>query len=87
MEVRGDEVYGPEVRWQGNWPFDAYSGRRLAREELLQAPGQRLTLAGWALATLASSLSGSDKKAAIDVAKQINDAGRRKAVLGGLNAE
>lgn len=40
-------MYGPEVRWQGQWPFDAYSGRPLAREELFQAPGQRLTLAGW----------------------------------------
>jgi hypothetical protein len=45
-EARGEEVYGSEARWQGQWPFDAYSGRRLAREELLQAPGQRLTLDG-----------------------------------------
>lgn len=44
--VRGDVVYGPEVCWQGNWPFDAYSGRRLVREEFFQAPGQRVTLDG-----------------------------------------
>ena len=43
-EISGEEVYGPGVCWQGNWPFDAHSGRRLAKEELFQAPGQRLTL-------------------------------------------
>ena len=45
-EVRGEEVFGPGACWQGNWPFDAHSGRRLAREELFQAPGQRVTLLG-----------------------------------------
>ena len=42
----GEEVYGPVACWQGNWPFEAYSGRRLVREELFQAPGQRITLDG-----------------------------------------
>jgi hypothetical protein len=45
-EVAGEEVYGPEARWQGNWPFDAYSGRRLDAGEWRQAPGQRLTFDG-----------------------------------------
>lgn len=45
-DFSGEEVYGPEVCWQGNWPFDAYSGRRLVREELFQAPGQRVRLDG-----------------------------------------
>lgn len=39
-----------------------------------------------ALATLASSLASSDKSAALDVANQISDAGRKRAVLGDLNA-
>lgn len=46
VEVAGEEVYGPVVCWHGHWPFDAYSGRRLAMEEFFQAPGQRLTLDG-----------------------------------------
>ena len=45
-ELHGEEVYAPESRWAGHWPFDGYSWRRLAREEFFQAPGQRLTLAG-----------------------------------------
>jgi len=45
-EVVGEEVFGPQARWGGNWPFDAHSGRRLDRGELFLAPGQRLTLDG-----------------------------------------
>ena len=39
-----------------------------------------------ALGILASSLSRTDKNAAIDVAKKIGDVGRRNATLGDLNA-
>jgi hypothetical protein len=46
-EVPGEEVYGPVARWEGQWPFDGHSGRRLVRAEFFQAPGQRVTLAGW----------------------------------------
>ena len=46
-ELAGEEVYGPEVRWHGQWPYEAYSGRRLVREEFFQRPGQRLMLDGW----------------------------------------
>ena len=45
-EMPGEEVYGPVGCWQGQWPFEAWSGRRLERAELGQAPGQRLTLDG-----------------------------------------
>lgn len=44
--IQGEDVYGPEIRWQGNWPFDAHSGRRLAWAELYQAPGQRIRMDG-----------------------------------------
>jgi len=33
-------VYGPEVRWHGQWPYEAYSGRRLVREEFFLVPVQ-----------------------------------------------
>ena len=45
-ELAGEEVFGPVAEWEGQWPFDAHTGRRLAREELFQPPGQRLTLNG-----------------------------------------
>lgn len=44
--IQGEDVYGPVVCWQGNWPFDGHSGRRLVREELFRAPGQRIRLDG-----------------------------------------
>lgn len=45
--VPGEEIYGPVGSWSGQWPFEAWTGRRLERAELGQAPGQRLTLDGW----------------------------------------
>ena len=45
--VAGEEVLGPVVVWDGQWPFEAYAGRPIAEAELLQSPGARLVLNGW----------------------------------------
>ena len=45
--VKGEEILGPEIIWEGQWPREAYSGRRLERAELFQPPGARITVRGW----------------------------------------
>ena len=45
--VAGEEVLGPVVVWNEQWPREAYSGRPLVRAELYQAPEARLVLDGW----------------------------------------
>ena len=42
----GEEILGPLIRWNGQWPFDAYSGRPLLLDELYQAPGAQIRLHG-----------------------------------------
>ena len=44
--IYGEESFCPEVMWTGHWPREAYSGRKLERLELFQAPGVRVTLRG-----------------------------------------
>jgi hypothetical protein len=47
VRIDGEEVFGPAVRWRGQWPFDGLVGRRVERQELFTAPCARLTLEGW----------------------------------------
>jgi hypothetical protein len=44
--ISGDEILGPISRWKGQWPFDAFSGRRVEPSELYSPPAARLTLSG-----------------------------------------
>jgi hypothetical protein len=44
--VHGIEVLGPVAFWEGNWPFDSWSGRSICPEELSRPAGTRLTLRG-----------------------------------------
>src|SRR5580658_6258397 len=45
--VQGAEIFGPDVRWDGQWPYEAYSGRKLEAAELWSAPASRLIFSGW----------------------------------------
>lgn len=44
--VSGQEILSPLSSWQGQWPFDANSSRKIERAELFYPPGERLTLSG-----------------------------------------
>lgn len=42
----GTEIITPLAKWTGNWPLDLYTGRRIAKEELLYAPENCLEIWG-----------------------------------------
>lgn len=44
--IKGEEIISPTAAWQGQWPFDAHSGRPIHEGELLIAPMARLALKG-----------------------------------------